>query len=104
MPNGREIVIFDLDGTLADVTHRLKLITKIPPDYSAFDAACIFDQPYKHTVEILKSLHQRSYEIWILSGRSDHFTLQTQGWLKKHDIPFSRLFLRPNKEKKPIMS
>ena len=95
------LVIFDLDGTLANVKHRLNLLAPPSPDYSSFDAACIFDEPIASTVAIAKAFHSSGFQIWILTGRSQNYESQTRGWLHKYQIPYDKLLMRPNGDRQP---
>jgi len=74
------MIIFDLDGTLADITHRLHFIQKEPKDWDGFFAACVADKPIAHTIEIMNILMNRDrVEIW--TGRSDIVREETIRWL-----------------------
>lgn len=78
----KDIVLFDLDGTLADLTHRLHHIQKDPKDWGAFFAACDQDKPIQHIIDIfndLSSNHDNS--MWIVSGRSDECRKETEKWI-----------------------
>ena len=97
----KDNAIFDLDGTLADVSSRLRLITSGTPDFRAFDAACGSDSANRHVVETLKALYKSGYKIWLMSGRSIVFYEETERWLSKHSIPYDHLLLRPEGERKP---
>lgn len=80
-------VVFDLDGTLADATHRLGHIQKTPKDWDAFFEACVDDTPIKPMVALLRNLQARDYvhiEIW--TGRSDQVRVQTEEWLVRNGI------------------
>lgn len=81
----KDIIIFDLDGTLADCQHRIHNITKSPKDWRAFFAACKDDSPIEHVIELLSVMRRSSeYDIWIVSGRSDECRKETEEWLKEH--------------------
>ena len=82
----RKIIVFDLDGTLADCSHRLPHIVRtdgLAKDWRSFFAACEDDAPIPHTIEILKRFYD-DYDIWIVSGRSDECEKQTRSWLRFH--------------------
>jgi len=77
------IIAFDLDGTLADITHRLHFIQNQPKDWRAFFAACEYDKPIGRMCQLARTLvPQHRIEIW--SGRSDEVREQTEAWLRKH--------------------
>lgn len=94
MPVMRNAIVFDLDGTIALIEHRLHHIDGKKKDWHAFFAACTKDLPNAPIIEVLRALHQRGHEIWIASGRSDEVREETVQWLAQHDIPFDHLVMR----------
>jgi hypothetical protein len=90
----KNIVIFDLDGTIANNEHRAHHLLKEPKDWDTFFAECPDDSPVDHIIEILKGLKHRSYEIWIVSGRSDQVRAKTEHWLSEKTISYSKLIMR----------
>ena len=92
-------VIFDLDGTIALIDDRRKLSTK---DNGKIDWDVFFnpdninlDQPNNAVITILKLLKGAGNRIVILSGRSKATKDATKVWLKKFDVPFDVLKMRP---------
>jgi hypothetical protein len=89
-----EILIFDLDSSLANIDHRLPLIT--PPNklWNEFYQACTNDTP---NTEIVNEYHRLSklYPCWILSGRSEVVRPQTENWLNAQNITPAQLWMRP---------
>lgn len=96
-------IVFDLDGTLADITHRLHHIQGERKDWPAFFAACINDAPVLPLVSIYQDLWGdgciNRIEIW--SGRSDEVRQQTVGWLGQHKIPYDALRMRKAGDHQP---
>lgn len=91
----KDIVIFDLDGTLADGAHRLHHILKEKKDWKSFFEACDKDEPIHDTVCLLKELSGSPFfDTWIVSGRSDSVEKKTRSWLHKHRIFFDKLIMR----------
>lgn len=88
------IVISDLDGTLADIEHRLHWIHRDDPDWTAFFLACPGDVPIGNTITVLRTLHAAGYEVVIASGRGEVARDATIDWLSRHDVPWDRLLLR----------
>lgn len=88
----RPIVLCDLDGTLADCSHRLHHIQKQPKDWPAFFAACADDAPINSLIGLLAALV--NVEIWIVSGRSDEVSSPTEEWLRRHNVCCDRLIMR----------
>ena len=97
-----KIVIFDLDGTLADITARRTLSTKDngKMDWGVFQNPknIDLDVPNQKVVDMLQMIDNTDrYQIWILSGRSDVTKDVTISWLKKHGIRYDHLIMRPQK-------
>jgi hypothetical protein len=92
-------VIFDLDGTLADITKRREIST-LPSgkmDWDRFfDPENIkLDEPNIPVIEACKAMKAQGYGIAIFSGRSKATKLATQDWLSKWDVPCDILKMRP---------
>ena len=95
-----KIVIFDLDGTLADITARRTLSTKDngKMDWGVFQNPknIDLDVPNQKVVDMLQMIDNTDrYQIWILSGRSDVTQDATLDWLRKHNVTFDHLQMRP---------
>ena len=97
-----KIVIFDLDGTIADITVRRNLATKDDGklDWNIFqDPNNIgYDVPNQKVVDMLTMIDDTDrYQIYILSGRSDVTKDVTIDWLSKYGINYDHLVMRPQK-------
>lgn len=102
----RKIIICDLDGTLADLTHRRYHVERPPamvgastwrPDWKAFHDGCVDDTPLEVNILVVQALlaaHKDS-ELWIVSGRSNAVRQQTIVWLNTHLDCYDRLIMRP---------
>lgn len=103
------MIIFDLDGTLANCEHRRHFVDwhktdysvsydKWKPDWNAFYEACDRDEPNDPVVKLYKKIwfendYYESIEIW--SGRSECVRKKTEDWLDRHDIRYFNLKMRP---------
>jgi hypothetical protein len=90
----KPVYLVDIDGTLADISHRLHFIKQEPKDWTAFFKACLDDAPIPEVIETLQLLQQGGAEILLLSGRSEIIRDQTLWWLAKHRVPCHALYLR----------
>lgn len=81
----REIIIVDLDGTLANLDHRIHHVSGHKKDWKTFFAESHKDEPYEHILRIIRVL-SGGFNIWVVSGRSDEVREQTEAWLKTHLI------------------
>ena len=73
--------IFDLDGTLADCTHRLHHLEKSPKDWYNFFLACDQDAPIFPMIQLLGNLSVRGNWVEIWTARSVIVRYKTLEWL-----------------------
>lgn len=100
-----DIVVFDLDDTLADTRHRAHLVPHpdmqgYAPNWDRFSRACGRDAPIMANIALLVAL-SRDYRIFILSSRGEVALAETAAWLARHNIPYDRLLLRRDNEHQP---
>ena len=96
-------VIFDLDGTLADIETRrvisIKENGKMDWDIFFDPKNISLDTPNRPVITMARLLKETGHRIVILSGRSKVTKDATRDWLKQFDVPFDVLKMRPdNKE------
>jgi phosphoglycolate phosphatase-like HAD superfamily hydrolase len=95
----KNIVIFDLDGTLALIDERRQLAAlpngKINWDVFFDPRNIALDKPNPAVVEMFKTLSRDGYEMLILSGRDARSQTETIAWLHENDIFFDGLLMRP---------
>jgi len=99
----KNTVIFDLDGTLADINERKQ---KSQLDNGKMDWDIFFDpenikldKPKPEVIKCAQMFHQQGYKIVIFSGRNDRSFHTTQEWLAQHEVPYDLLVCRPDKFK-----
>lgn len=87
-------IVFDLDGTLCDITHRLHLIDgKGVKHWPSFYKSCVNDAPIQKMHELFRELAWHNHiEIW--SGRSDIALGETVDWLSRFNLSSAKLRLR----------
>lgn len=90
----KKVTVFDLDGTLADITERRKFLEQTPKDWKSFNSNIINDPPNKDIVWLLKTFHAAGNIVVISSGRTDELQEETLKWLDLHNIPFDGIFMR----------
>jgi FMN phosphatase YigB (HAD superfamily) len=78
----KPIVIFDIDGTLADCSARRAKLEE-DKDYEAFEEACGNDKLNYPIGHLLSSLAiSNRYRIFLVSGRKEKYRQKTSDWLK----------------------
>lgn len=90
----RNLVLFDLDGTLCGIEHRLHFITNGKKDWEGFFKACVDDVPRPDIIKVFKAMKAAGHEVWIVSGRSSQVQEETIEWLKRYDIQPRMLIMR----------
>ena len=94
-------VIFDIDGTLADIAHRRPCLDGERPDWTRFNASIGDDTPNEPIVSLYKTLWNSGiYHMEIVTGRDEVFRGITETWLTWNEIPFNRVTMRPRKDQR----
>lgn len=95
----KDIIICDLDGTIADEEHRAKkyLQGREPADrdWNGYYADCSNDKPVEAVITVLKGMWALGLDIIIMSGRRADTIEQTEEWLRTYQVPYDQLWLRP---------
>jgi adenylate kinase family enzyme len=81
-----EAIICDLDGTLADCSHRRHFVRREgKKDWNSFFQGISEDTPNKWCVDILHAM-RKQYRIVYCSGRAQEFHNKTKAWLSKYGL------------------
>jgi len=89
-------ILFDIDGTLANIAHRRIYLDEDEPNWKKFNSMMGEDIPNTPVVNLYLSLwNSNEYEIELVTGRSEEFREITQQWLVWNEIPFSKIHMRP---------
>jgi phosphoglycolate phosphatase-like HAD superfamily hydrolase len=94
------IAILDIDGVLADASHRQHLVDGRPKDWDAFFAAVGADPPIPAGLRLARDL-AASDDVVLLSGRPERTRADTEAWLRDNAVPYARLILRPDADRRP---
>jgi hydroxymethylpyrimidine pyrophosphatase-like HAD family hydrolase len=77
-------IIVDIDGTVADCSHRLHHIMKTPKDHDAFYEACDQDEPIHEIIHLVETLHRAGYFVIFMTGRPHRIYTKTRDWINRH--------------------
>lgn len=103
------VAIIDIDGTLADLRHRLHYIQPETgtgkKDYDRFFAGVSADGYFDEVMELMDNLFRTHYVI-LLSGRPTNTGMATRLWLDRYwrsrqVLPYHRLFMRQSGDHRP---
>jgi hypothetical protein len=92
--------VFDIDGVLADVGHRLHHLRGPRKDWGGFFAAAAADpvlEPGRRRVLEAAGQHALVY----VSGRPERLRATTQRWLDDNAFPAGALLLRRDRDRRP---
>lgn len=92
------LVIFDLDGTISNATHRQWMVQGPQKDFRAFYAACDKDALQAPIAALARALRLAEYELWLWSGRSDEVRQKTELWLHEYRLYSLFSFIRMRRE------
>ena len=90
----KNIVVVDIDGTIAKVGDRRKYITdQNPRDYDAYYEHVGEDEPIKEIIAIVQALSYKNHIVFC-TGRAARCRTQTIEWLDKYFIRGYNLLMR----------
>lgn len=87
MTSGRPILICDIDGVIADLSHRLHHIEEKPANWDGFFEDCDGDLPMEATIEFLRLIDD-TFEIAYLTGRPKRVREKTIAWFRRNSVPW----------------
>ena len=93
------LAVFDIDGVVADVRHRLHHLDP-PRSWHRFFAAAGEDALLAEGARLVAELAAEHEIVW-LTGRPDWLRTTTSDWLARHGLPGSELHLRPSRDYRP---
>jgi phosphoglycolate phosphatase-like HAD superfamily hydrolase len=99
-PSPRTAVI-DIDGVVADVSHRLHHLRSRPPRWEAFFTEAAADPPLSVGVDLVRGFSASGLVVTYLTGRPERIRAITEFWLRQYDLPTGRLLMRPDADRRP---
>lgn len=100
-------VIFDVDGTLANVypyIHHIRNIHNSPDfkkDYDKFHSESINAEPNQEVVEMLNKAFFDQNHVLVVTSRNEYWRGVTSYWLAKNDIGHHALYMRKDGDFRP---
>lgn len=83
-------VVFDLDGTLANIDHRVHLVRCEKPDYKSFFKSCVNDTPNEWCADLIRILRENpNYHVLIVTARDKMVEGETRDWLERYDLAWN---------------
>lgn len=95
----RKLIIFDLDGTLVDVTSIRYHVEGKHRNYDKFHSESLACPPYKEVLSLNNALKKSPENyIAILTGREEKYRSLSEQWLRMNNVSYSTLLMRQNKD------
>jgi len=89
------LICFDIDGTLANIEHRLDYVRSKPKNWRAFEAGIPNDSVNTPVAEVLRNMRECEHTIVMASGRNERSRDATMTWLLDNNLFLQdRLYMR----------
>ena len=96
-----KVIVFDIDGTLANVEHRRPYIATRPKNWPAWNAGIPRDTAHEEIVFLAKTFHDGGPTIILCSGRSDDLAKVTIAQMAKFGVEYKELYMRKAGDHRP---
>lgn len=100
----RRAVIFDMDGTLADVSSIRHHVVNKPrgmKNFHAFHAESVNVPANPVVAAAARQAHSEGLAVLIVTARSVQWRHHTAFWLAINDIPSDGMWMRPDRDHRP---
>jgi len=100
-----DAIVFDLDGTLADITHRLHFVKNGKKDWDSFFRGIPQDQPIPTIIDLARTLIKTNEKsVLFATGRPERTRSDTEAWLIENGVNAkfeTSLFMRRDGDQRP---
>lgn len=99
----QDIIIFDIDGTLANSEERAEtFLSGDVKDWDSFYDNCDKDDCIQPTCDLCRMLENNPlYEVFYLTGRPESAREKTMAWMHEHNLRGRNLFMRKDGDHRP---
>lgn len=97
----KNIILVDIDGTVANIGDRIKYLKQKPKDYISFYKSSFDDEPILEIIDLVQGLYLQGNNIVFCTGRIEDIREITENWINKNfPIDFFKynLIMRPNSD------
>lgn len=96
-----KVIVFDIDGTLANIEHRRAFVATKPKNWKAFNAGIVNDTPHSDIVWLAQEFMDYGHIIILCSGRGEEQREATERQMDAFRVSHHKLFMRPAKDHRP---
>ena len=94
----KKIIIFDIDGTLANIEHRRRFVASKPKNWPAFNRAIPQDTPHEDIVWLAHVMWERGCIVLLASGRGEESREVTEAQMKQFGVQYNHMYMRKAKD------
>lgn len=103
MNNKQLVLVVDIDGTVANISHRRPYVASKPKNWKAFNESMHLDTPYHDILQLIEFITRAGMPLVFASGRGEEQREVTEAWLKEHvtsvyGFNYQKLYMRPAKD------
>ena len=91
-------IICDIDGTIADNSHRQHWVRSKPKNWTAFNAMIADDLPIWEVIDTVNMFREEGYKLIIVTAREGTLEYVTRDWLARHYIEYDAYYMREAKD------
>jgi hypothetical protein len=91
------LIVFDIDGTLANIEHRLDYVRSKPKNWAAFDAGIPNDKVNEPVAKVFRkfAVDRAFHDVVLASGRNERSRRATEDWLYANNLTgWQKLYMR----------
>lgn len=89
------VIVFDIDGTLANMEHRRQFVATKPKNWAAFNAGIPQDTPHEEIVFLAQTFADQGHTVLLCSGRGEDQRQVSVEQMDRFGVKFVKLFMRP---------
>ena len=93
-----KVIVFDIDGTLANIEHRRGFVAIKPKNFKAFNAAIPQDTPHEEIVFLAQMFAAQGNKVILCSGRGEESREVTVKQMEEFGVEFNALYMRQHKD------
>lgn len=95
------VIVFDIDGTLANIEHRRSFVATKPKNWKAFTAGIPNDIPHQDIVDLANLFMDNGSYIILCSGRGEESREVTEQQMDNFSVTYHQLYMRSAKDHRP---
>ena len=99
-PNEKSVAVSDIDGTLADCTHRLQYAKGETKNWKLFFEGIPQDTLRKEIADQVDVYRQSGHPVVLVSARPEDYRKETEQWLADKGITYETLIMRRSGDKR----